>query len=119
MFTLFFKHNIYNMLRYENTDSSDASSPCQEINSCLGDPCGPGNCTDIPAPQVGYTCDCDAGYEYNDEEGTCVEIDSCVEYVDACGEHGTCVDLSPPSVGYTCDCDAGYEEVDGTCVRQH
>ncbi len=110
---------------------NDGDGTC--LTDCSGQECsGHGTCDDSSGAavcfcDVGYTgavCDiCQAGYQDNDGNGTCLPDCSAQD----CSGHGTCDDSSGMAVcscnlGYTgvaCEtCDTGYQDNDGdgTCL---
>ena len=57
--------------------SGDGES-CSDIDDCIGNPCGFGNCTDTGANT--YACDCDTGYHFGTRDGgnpSCDEVRIC------------------------------------------
>lgn len=81
---------------------------CTDIDGCAGEPCFAGaECTDVAAPDEGYTCgDCPAGTEGDGEN--CTDVDGCIG--DPCFSGVACEDVVAPGEGFMCgDCPAGYE----------
>ncbi|CAG5089032.1 Oidioi.mRNA.OKI2018_I69.PAR.g12059.t1.cds [Oikopleura dioica] len=90
---------------------------CLDPNAC---PVNSINCTN----EVGtYTCECDAGYEFNDFGWTwnttaweCSDIDECAEQLDDCSGRSSCNNFDG---GFDCICHTGfyYENfTHGECV---
>ncbi|XP_069772203.1 latent-transforming growth factor beta-binding protein 2-like [Narcine bancroftii] len=73
------------------------------LNICEVSPniCGPGLCI---SQQVGYTCNCDAGYRLDNHQKKCVDVNEC-EQANLCHGH-RCINV-PGS--YRCECEGGYE----------
>jgi hypothetical protein len=83
---------------------------CVDLDGCDGTDCGAdATCTDVAAPNTGYTCVCGPGLVDSDgttdEAATCVDVDDC-DGTD-CGAGATCTDIAAPNTGYTCACGAG------------
>jgi hypothetical protein len=83
------------------------------INHCIagGDPNGV--CSDLPAPNIGYSCTCSPGFAFDGT--TCTDVNECVGGGNPCA-HGDC--NNTPG-GYTCTCEAGFASTGGakpTCV---
>ncbi|XP_078670157.1 uncharacterized protein LOC144910683 isoform X23 [Branchiostoma floridae x Branchiostoma belcheri] len=106
-----------NMADDQNVDSLLRVVACQcgpglegtfcevDIDGCEDDPCYMGvNCTDVPAPGVGYTCSaCPDGTE---GDGTkCRDIDECTNGTHQCGPKAQCRN---EMMSYRCECPAGY-----------
>ncbi|XP_072424321.1 latent-transforming growth factor beta-binding protein 2-like isoform X1 [Chiloscyllium punctatum] len=73
------------------------------VNICDVSPniCGPGICI---SQQVGYLCNCDPGYQLNDQKTKCVDIDECWQIPQFCS-YGRCEN----TVGsYRCVCSIGF-----------
>ncbi|RVU42901.1 hypothetical protein EA187_13770 [Lujinxingia sediminis] len=83
---------------------------CVDVDECAETTgiCGDASCVNTDG---GYSCVCDAGYEFNGS--TCVDVDECTETPGVCGA-GTC---SNTGGDYSCACDAGYEFDGTTCVN--
>lgn len=99
------------------TSSGVNPTSCIEEDGCLNNYCGDfGSCVDVPAPGVGYTCECQTGYRF--QSGVCIDDDHCESHT--CTSNGdseaTCTDRQAPAVGYDCECSLGYEDVGGVCV---
>ncbi len=92
----------------------DDGGQCVRDEVCLENTCSHhGSCEDstgvvVCTCDVGYEgefCDtCDAGYQDNDRDGTC--LPNCVTSSLDCGPHGTCDESSGTAV---CACDEGYD----------
>ncbi|KAL2099440.1 hypothetical protein ACEWY4_005920 [Coilia grayii] len=76
-----------------------------DIHRCLLTPtiCGPGQCVPV---QTGYRCRCDPGYQLNDLQTHCIDINECEDNV--CGEKAHCANTYG---SYTCRCQSGYSLV--------
>ncbi|XP_022095185.1 alpha-2-macroglobulin-like isoform X2 [Acanthaster planci] len=74
--------------------------------------CGSGVCVDDRSRPSSYRCDCDLGYE--EQNGTCVDVDECT-YAESCpGPGEVCVNF--PST-YECNCRDGYQyDSEGNCI---
>lgn len=87
---------------------------CQDINSCAGNPCNSinnavaGSCQDKAAPLNGFTCSCNSGFSWSNDQ--CVDDDACANNpcTGLAGSTGACADAAgsaqPP---YTCTCITG------------
>eukprot|EP00055_Hartaetosiga_balthica_P017168 m.113059 g.113059 ORF g.113059 m.113059 type:complete len:1041 (-) comp9260_c0_seq7:232-3354(-) len=97
---------------------------CTDIDGCSGDPC-PANtmCTDISAPDTGFTCTCNSGFY--ESTGQCLACTKCLanEYgVGTCGGTSdniscqSCPENAKSTAGSegldSCKCILGYERVD-------
>jgi len=89
-------------------DTCDASKGFRDDGEggCTDDPCKPNPCDEpnkgVCKPDGGQAvCSCDAGYQDNDGNGTCVPV--CDESY--CSGHGTCSDATGEQV---CECETGY-----------
>lgn len=88
---------------------------CTDIDGCADGPCFDGViCTDVAAPDEGYTCDaCPTGYEGDGE--VCTDIDGCVD--NPCFDGVVCDDVPAPGEGYSCGaCPAGFEGDGESCA---
>ncbi|XP_067936745.1 fibrillin-2-like [Watersipora subatra] len=74
-----------------------------DINECLmhEDMCKNGRCINTDG---GFRCDCNAGFELDQDSELCVDIDECEER-DACGQ-GLCRNTIG---GFICSCNVGFE----------
>jgi len=99
---------------------------CLNIDSCLypiPQICGgavKGTCIDVPAPDIGFVCQCNTGYDFRNYL-SCVDTNSCeFPALQSCDGHGTCQDEAAPKVGFKCICDRGYApSADATtCLAQ-
>lgn len=83
------------------------------VDECLATPgvCGAGECQDLPG---GYACDCDAGYEFDVTEGTCVDIDECLDSaLNNCDGNADCANL--PGT-FECTCNLGFAGDGVNCI---
>jgi hypothetical protein len=86
---------------------------CKPIDWCVISECGnDGKCVN---GDLGYTCDCDAGFRASmglQGVETCEQIDECdtLGGTLACTANGKCIDGTST---YKCECDAGYEVTTG------
>ncbi|XP_051869024.1 latent-transforming growth factor beta-binding protein 2-like [Pristis pectinata] len=90
----------------ESTAGQVASVFATEIsvtNVCEVSPniCGPGLCI---SQQGGYTCNCDTGYQLDDLQKKCVDVDECREIPQLCS-YGQCENTAG---GYRCICLTGF-----------
>lgn len=91
---------------------------CILATSCNVNHCAQGGdanalCSDLPQPQVGYTCTCDPGFAFDGT--TCSDVDECRTGGNPCGQG----DCNNTQGGYTCSCAPGYASSGGaapTCV---
>ncbi|XP_066276376.1 uncharacterized protein [Branchiostoma lanceolatum] len=76
-----------------------------DIDGCEDDPCYMGvNCTDVPAPGVGYTCSaCPEGME--GDGAKCRDVDECTNGTHKCGPKAVCRNELR---SYSCECPSGY-----------
>ena len=97
-----------------------AQPACQDVDGCVDNTCGHGDCVDAIQPETGYSCDCNVGY--SDANGTCVDTAGCDGYAGSCSDggdiEGNCTDVAAPGTGYTCICSAGYNIDRSSCVLQ-
>lgn len=96
---------------YTNTSStSGAYTIFIDEDPCVGaSTCGPGGTCSPTFP--GFECTCVDGYE--DDGGSCVDIDECTELADPCPDpNATCT--NEPGT-YTCECDDGFSGDRETC----
>ncbi|XP_078482039.1 mucin-like protein [Ciona intestinalis] len=91
----------YGLVPCDCTEAYDGAECMDDADGCSDDPCFT-NCTDVPAPGLGYTCDpCPAHLTGN---GTnCLDRDECEEGVDDCAQNCTNVVNS-----FNCSCRAGF-----------
>lgn len=80
---------------------------CDEEDYDCGDA---GYCSNL-SDGLGYSCTCDGGLEWDEEEGDCVDIDFCDRYGDLCGEHSYCEEIEE-GADWECNCDDGYMLID-------
>ncbi|XP_067848101.1 latent-transforming growth factor beta-binding protein 2-like [Heptranchias perlo] len=73
------------------------------INICNASPniCGPGLCIN---QQVGYLCNCDSGYQLDNQQTKCVDTDECRQIPQLCS-YGQCENTMG---GYRCICSTGF-----------
>lgn len=74
-------------------DDTSWTNNCLDVDECAGNPCGAGNCNELPIPSwvaPGYTCTCESGYEASG--GTCLNIDECALGTHTCSPHQFCTD---------------------------
>ncbi|XP_062900141.1 latent-transforming growth factor beta-binding protein 2-like isoform X1 [Mobula hypostoma] len=73
------------------------------INVCEVSPsiCGPGLCI---SQQGGYTCNCNKGYQLDDQQKKCVDVDECREIPHLCS-YGQCENTAG---SYRCICLTGF-----------
>uniref|UniRef100_UPI00398EF069 latent-transforming growth factor beta-binding protein 2-like isoform X2 n=1 Tax=Pristiophorus japonicus TaxID=55135 RepID=UPI00398EF069 len=73
------------------------------INICDVSPniCGPGLCIN---QQVGYLCNCDSGYQLDNQQTKCVDTDECRQIPQLCS-YGQCENTVG---GYRCICSTGF-----------
>ncbi|HPH69083.1 MAG TPA: DUF642 domain-containing protein, partial [Kofleriaceae bacterium] len=87
-------------------------STCTDIDLCATASCGMGTCVEIAD---GFTCQCNAGYQFDTAMQTCVVIPD-VDYCAGvnCGP-GTCKEVGN---AFTCTCNTGYrfDMAMGNCV---
>jgi hypothetical protein len=73
---------------------TDWSDRCLDQAECLGNPCGPGTCNELPIGagwvSPGYDCSCPAGYE--DTGVICANVDECALEIDNCPAGTLCSD---------------------------
>ncbi|MEM9068520.1 MAG: EGF domain-containing protein [Myxococcota bacterium] len=83
---------------------------CVDIDECATDPCGSGECMQLPPP--GYVCACDGGFEFDGT--TCVDIDECtMPEVSLCAEEATCTNTPGE---WRCSCNEGFTGDGQTCL---
>ena len=85
-------------------DGHTTGTGCTDINECSPvSPCGSGHrCQNTPGS---YNCICLSGYRF--QNGTCEDIDECVENPTICGPNSTSCRNRTGS--YQCGCQPGYE----------
>ncbi|XP_067894762.1 latent-transforming growth factor beta-binding protein 2-like isoform X2 [Heterodontus francisci] len=73
------------------------------LNICDVSPniCGPGLCIN---QQVGYLCNCDSGYQLDNQQTKCVDADECRQIPQLCS-YGQCENTMG---GYRCICSTGF-----------
>ncbi|XP_041465044.1 fibrillin-2-like [Lytechinus variegatus] len=81
----------------------NSTRPVNEINQCRDFPnfCQGGECQQV---EGSYRCVCPRGYEYDQEQMMCVDIDECQLSAYICGA-GTCMNMEG---SYTCMCPQGF-----------
>lgn len=84
-------------------------STCTDIDLCADASCGMGTCQEGAET---FTCVCDAGYEFDDQAGTCIDIDECETTCD--GDNVEACNNLPGS--FECVCNVGYELTDDGCA---
>ena len=83
------------------------SGDCQDVDECTME------CLDeleVCQNEIGsYVCSCLPGYERNNDNGTCANIDQCISEVDKCpGQNDSCQNEVG---GFKCICDSGYQRM--------
>uniref|UniRef100_H2XTA3 EGF-like domain-containing protein n=1 Tax=Ciona intestinalis TaxID=7719 RepID=H2XTA3_CIOIN len=91
----------YGLVPCDCMEAYDGAECMDDADGCADDPCFT-NCTDVPAPGLGYTCaPCPAHLTGN---GTsCLDRDECEEGTDNCAQNCTNVVNS-----FNCSCHAGF-----------
>ena len=103
---------LFGLAACDDGEGTDATETCDET-SCVNGSCEEGACA-CTEGYAGEQCDtCAAGYQDNDEDGTCA-LDCSLAEIGDC-DNGSCDDSSGEAL---CSCDAGFEldEASGACV---
>ncbi|PIK38437.1 putative latent-transforming growth factor beta-binding protein 2-like isoform X2, partial [Apostichopus japonicus] len=87
---------------------------CEDVNECQLEStlCGiHGECVNTGGA---VRCDCDEGYQFNEDFFRCEDINECEMAVDVCSSNGDCINVEG---GVECSCHGGYyfNETTGTC----
>ena len=81
----------------------------QDTDECQTDN---GGCEQLCVNRPGsFSCECHVGFRRLEADGSCLDIDECLEIAALCG-HGDCQNL--PGT-YLCQCHQGFRLSDGTC----
>lgn len=75
----------------------------QPTNPCLLEPCDPEHALCIHLGPGSFNCECDTGYETNNNGKICTNKDDCES--DSCNGHGICKDLID---AFECECQDGW-----------
>lgn len=82
------------------------------FNPCDSSPCESNSTCHVQGNN--YTCDCDDGFVYNDQQNSCQDIDECAQNISNCKQNETCVNTLG---SYKCVCKDGFESINNTCVE--
>ncbi len=101
----------------------DGSSmgPCICLCDAYGEECTDGTADCEENAECANTagsddCNCKAGYDWNDDNTACVDVDECAEGTDDCDTNALCANYGG---SYDCACFPGYEGDGTVCVDKN
>ncbi|XP_065181515.1 uncharacterized protein LOC135812115 [Sycon ciliatum] len=95
----------FTQLGCDSCDTGRTGHNCaDDLDSCVSNTCNEPHyeCIDVPLPGDGFNCTCTLGFE--DQKGSCVDVDECDGDIWYCG-NGQCINTEG---SYNCNCSRGH-----------